>query len=65
MGKAQIEARVPGGIWGDNDTFGVPGGVVDYVALEGSLLLPGLIIKALGGWLRGGRVGLLYLLQNE
>ena len=38
MGKAQIEASVAGGIWGDNDTFGVPGLIVDYLALAGDLL---------------------------
>jgi hypothetical protein len=38
MGKAQIEASVPGGIWGDNDPFGVPGVVVDYEVLAGGLL---------------------------
>jgi hypothetical protein len=47
MGKAQIEASVLGGIWGDNDTFEAGGPVGKDVDWRVGCCGPGLITKSL------------------
>lgn len=54
MGEARIEARVPGGIWSDNDPLGVASSIVEIGALEVEVLWAGLIIgHLLGSQLEG------------
>jgi len=47
MVKSSSEARVPGGIWSDNDTFGVPGRLW-ITRLWRVVCCGAMIIKALG-----------------